>query len=112
VITKEGLMGVQSREEVKTLITHHFGIQKHELYVYRSQPKPFIVIFSEGRARDLVFAAGRLIDGPIELAFHSWILIALAVATSPPTMSDCVWRGSHNMLGAKRWQKKFSVMKP
>jgi hypothetical protein len=74
VITKEGLMGVQSREEVKTLITHHFGIQKHELYVYRSQPKPFIVIFSEGRARDLVFAAGRLIDGPIELAFHSWDL--------------------------------------
>jgi hypothetical protein len=47
-------------------------MRKHELYVYRSRPEPFIVIFSEVHARDLVFAAGRLIDGPIELSFHSW----------------------------------------
>jgi hypothetical protein len=54
------------------LIIHHFGIRKHELYVYRSHPKPFIVILSEGHGRDLVFATGRLVDGPIELSFHDW----------------------------------------
>jgi hypothetical protein len=71
VISNIGPMGIQSRDEVKTLIMHHFGIRKHELYVYRSCPEPFIVIFSKGHARDLVFAAGRLIDGPIELFFHA-----------------------------------------
>jgi hypothetical protein len=74
VIVDEGPLCVQSREEVKNLILLHFGIRKHELYVYRSHPKPFIVIFSKGRARDLVFAAGRLVDGPVELSFHSWEL--------------------------------------
>jgi hypothetical protein len=58
VITQEGPMGVQSREEVKTLIMHYFGIRKHELYVYRSRSESFIVIFSKGHARNLVFAAG------------------------------------------------------
>jgi hypothetical protein len=50
----------------------HFGIRKHELYVYQNRPEPFIVIFSECRARDLVFVAGRLVDGPVELSLHSW----------------------------------------
>jgi hypothetical protein len=33
-----------------------------------------LVIFSERRARDLVFAATRLIDGPVELRFKAWEL--------------------------------------
>jgi hypothetical protein len=49
---------------------HHFGVHKHELYVYCRQSEPFIVMFSEKCARDLVFAVGRLIEGPIELAFY------------------------------------------
>jgi hypothetical protein len=52
----------------------HFGIRKYELYVYRNRHEPFIVIFSESRARDLVFVAGRLVDGLVELSFHSWDL--------------------------------------
>jgi hypothetical protein len=53
-------------DEVQDLIFHHFGIRKHEFYVYRSLPAPFIVIFSEKHARDLVFGAGRIIEGPAE----------------------------------------------
>jgi hypothetical protein len=65
---------VQSKEEVKNLLKHHFGVRKHELYVYHSHPEPFIMVFSESHAHDLVFASGRLVDGPIELSFHSWDL--------------------------------------
>jgi hypothetical protein len=72
VIFDEGPLAVQSKEEVRNLIMHHFGIRKHELYVYRSHLEPFIVVFSEGHARDLVFVVGRLVDGPIELSFHAW----------------------------------------
>jgi hypothetical protein len=74
VISDEGPLAVQSREEVKDLIIQHFGIRKHELYVYRSHPEPFIIVFSEGRARDFVFATRRLVEGPTELSFHSWDL--------------------------------------
>jgi hypothetical protein len=74
VISDEGLLAVQSREEVKDLIIQHFDIRKHELYVYRSHPEPFIIVFSEGRARDFVFATRRLVEGPTELSFHSWDL--------------------------------------
>jgi hypothetical protein len=42
--------------------------------VYRSCPHRFILIFSEKKARDVVFAADRLIDGPVELSFSSWEL--------------------------------------
>jgi hypothetical protein len=66
VISDEGPLAVQSKEEVNNLIMHHFGIRKHELYVYHSHLEPFIIVFSEGHARDLVFAAGRLVDGPID----------------------------------------------
>jgi hypothetical protein len=64
VVVKElGSVGLRSCDEMKDCISHHFGIHKHEFYAYRSQPNPFIVIFFERRARDVVFAAGRLIDG-------------------------------------------------
>jgi hypothetical protein len=39
VVVDVGALGVQSREEVKDLIMHHFGVRKHELYVYHSQPR-------------------------------------------------------------------------
>jgi hypothetical protein len=74
VITEEGPMGIQSREEVKDVIWHQFGIRKHECYVYRNYPEPYIVIFPDSHDRDIVFAMGRAVDGPIILAFHSWDL--------------------------------------
>jgi hypothetical protein len=74
VITDEGPMAVRSREEVKDIIAHHFGVRKQEFFVYRIFREPFIAIFVESRARDVVFAAGRAIDGPIELGFHAWDL--------------------------------------
>jgi hypothetical protein len=36
VITEEGPRGAQSREEVKDIIFHTFGIRKHGFFVYRS----------------------------------------------------------------------------
>jgi hypothetical protein len=72
IITEEGPLSVQSREEVKDITLHHFDIRRHEFYVYRSYPEPFIAIFTECHARDVVFAAGRIVDGPIELSFHAW----------------------------------------
>jgi hypothetical protein len=72
VITEEGAMGVQSREEVKDILFHHFGIRKHECYVYRSFSEPFIAMFPDSHDRDVVFAAGRVADGPVGLAFHEW----------------------------------------
>jgi hypothetical protein len=74
VIIDEGAMGVQSQEEVKDIIHHHFGIRKHECYVYRSYPEPFIAVFSDSHDRDVVFAAAKAIDGPVVLAFHAWDL--------------------------------------
>jgi hypothetical protein len=64
VSRKKGQWGMRSCDELKTVITHHFGFSKHELLAYRSVPDPFVIIFSDRRARDLVFAAGRLIDAP------------------------------------------------
>jgi hypothetical protein len=74
VIMDEGPMAVRSREEVKDIIAHHFGVRKHEFFVYRSFPEPFIAIFAESHSRDVVFAAASAIDGPIELGFHAWDL--------------------------------------
>jgi hypothetical protein len=74
IVKEEGSLGLRSSEELKDLILHHFGIRKHEIYAYRSSPDPFIAIFSERRGRDLVFAAGRIIDGPVELRFRVWDL--------------------------------------
>jgi hypothetical protein len=72
VITDEGAMVIRSREEVKDLIQFSCGIRKHDFAIYRSTPEPFIAIFHEEHDRDIVFAAGRALDGPVELAFHEW----------------------------------------
>jgi hypothetical protein len=71
VIKDEGSLGVRSCEEMKDLIFHQFGIRKHEFFMHRSYPSPFITIFSERHARDIVFVVGRAIDGAIELRFCS-----------------------------------------
>jgi hypothetical protein len=73
-VKEEGPLALRSSEELKDLILHHFGNHKHEFYAYRSFPDPYIVIFSERSAQDLVFAVGRLIDGPVELRFKAWEL--------------------------------------
>jgi hypothetical protein len=65
-------MAIRSRGEVKDLIQFSCGIRKHDFAVYRSTPEPFIAIFHEEHDRDIVFAAGRALDGPVELAFHEW----------------------------------------
>jgi hypothetical protein len=74
IVKEEGSLGLRSSEELKDLILYHFDICKHELYAYRSYPDPFIIIFSNKRVRYLVFAAGRLFDGPMELRFKAWEL--------------------------------------
>jgi hypothetical protein len=74
LVKEEEPLGLRSCEELKEVIFHHFGIRKHEMYVYRSVPNPFVIIFSEQHAKDEVFAAGRLIDGAVELRFVAWEL--------------------------------------
>jgi hypothetical protein len=77
LVKEEGPLGLSSAEELREVIHHQFSIRKHELFAYRSHPDPFVVIFSEENSRDVVFTAGRVIDGPLELSFNSWDLDAL-----------------------------------
>jgi hypothetical protein len=85
IVKEEEPLGLRSTEELKDVIFHHFGICKHELYVYRSHPNPFIVIFPEMHDRDVVLAAGKIIEGPaIELRFHAWDLDEFGDRTSIP----------------------------
>lgn len=51
--TEEGPLGIATREEIKVAISLHYGIPKHEFYVYRSFPDPYIIIFNDRAARDL-----------------------------------------------------------
>jgi hypothetical protein len=67
-------MRVSTRDEVREIILQHFGIRKDQFYVTRSSPEPFIIYFHETHARDVVFAAGRVVEGPMELGFHAWDL--------------------------------------
>jgi hypothetical protein len=71
VVKEKGPLALRSGEELKEIIFHQFDIRKHEIYAYRSFPLPFIVIFLNRHARDVVFTVGRVIDGPIELRFHA-----------------------------------------
>jgi hypothetical protein len=70
VVKEVGALGISSAKDLKDILQQHFGIRNHELYIHRSLLQPFIVIFTERHARDVVFGAGRLIEGPIELLFH------------------------------------------
>jgi hypothetical protein len=74
VVTDEGPMGIQAKEEVKNIICHHFGIQELDFYVYHCSPESFIAFFYDTHDRDVVFVAGRVVDGPMELGFHAWDL--------------------------------------
>jgi hypothetical protein len=74
VVKEEGSLGLRSTEELKDIVCHHFNFRKHEFYAYRSYPHPFIIIFAERHAQDVVFAAGKIIDGPVELRFKGWEL--------------------------------------
>jgi hypothetical protein len=77
LVSEVGLLGLRSSEELKDMIFQHFGNNKHELYVYRSHPDPFLVLFPDRHSRDVVFAAGRVIDGPIEVKFKAWDIVSL-----------------------------------
>jgi hypothetical protein len=79
MITDVGPLDVCSREEVKDLIHFHFSIRKHEFMVYGSNPEPFTIVFQDSHDRDVIFVAGRVVDGPIELGFHEWDLDRSAV---------------------------------
>jgi hypothetical protein len=74
VITEEGPMGIQTREEVKDILLHHFGIRKHECYIYRSSLEPFVAIFLDAHDRYVVFVVEKVEDGPVVLAFRAWDL--------------------------------------
>jgi hypothetical protein len=54
------------------IIEHHFGLLRYEFNVICTNPEPFIILFSDRAARDLVFARDRVIDGPVQLRFHQW----------------------------------------
>jgi hypothetical protein len=56
MITEEGTMGGQSREEDNDIIFHQFGICKLDFQVFCSYPEPFIAIFTTAYDRDVVFA--------------------------------------------------------
>jgi hypothetical protein len=72
LVTKEGPLGVVSREEVVDIICHHFSLLRYEFHIFCSSPELFMVIFSKRAAYDLVFGRGRVADGPLDLRFHSW----------------------------------------
>jgi hypothetical protein len=72
VVADVGPMRVQTREEVKDIVLHQFGIRKLECYVYRSCPEPFIAVFPDSHDRDVVFAGEKAVDGPVELRFTEW----------------------------------------
>jgi hypothetical protein len=69
VVFEHGPLGLRSTKELKDLLFHHFGLHKHEWYVYHCNPAPFIIIFSKKHTCDVVFATRRVIEGPIELEF-------------------------------------------
>jgi hypothetical protein len=102
VITEEGPHNVYSREEVKDLIQHHLKIHKHEFSIYRSRLKPFIAIFHGTHARDVVFATGKVLDGPIELGFHAWDLDRFGDREIIPYQVRISLEGLPNMLGAMK----------
>jgi hypothetical protein len=72
LVKEVGLMAAASRTEVVDIIEHHFGFVRYEFHVIRSSPEPFVIIFSDCAARDIVFARGKVVDGPVELSFHPW----------------------------------------
>jgi hypothetical protein len=72
IITEEGARGVASKEEVVDIVEHHFGLLRYEFNVICTNLEPFIIIFSDRAARDLVFARGKVVDGSAELRFHLW----------------------------------------
>lgn len=72
MVTEVGALGLRSKDELKVVIFHHFGIRKHEFNFFRTIPEPFLVIFSEQEDRDLVFAKGTVIEGPYEFKFQFW----------------------------------------
>jgi hypothetical protein len=72
IVTEEGPRGVASKEDVVDIIEHHFGLLRYEFNVICTNPEPFIILFSDRAARDLVFARDRVIDGPVQLRFHQW----------------------------------------
>jgi hypothetical protein len=84
LVKEEGPLGVRSCKELKDIIFYQFGIHKHEIYVYHSRLETFIIIFSERHDRDVVFRAGRVIDGVVELSFSSWDVDALSDGTMIP----------------------------
>jgi hypothetical protein len=65
-------LGATFCEEVAEIIGHHFGMTRYEFHIFRSNHEPFIVLFSERAARDMVFARGRVSDGPVDLRFLPW----------------------------------------
>lgn len=72
LVTEHGALGVASKEELKDVIVHHFGVRRHEFQVFRGCPEPFLLLFSEQSHRDIVFAKGGIVEGPYEFRFHLW----------------------------------------
>jgi hypothetical protein len=72
LVTEEGSLGVASREEVDEIIGHQFDLLRYEFHVFRNTPEPFIVLFSDRAAIDVVFTRGKVSDGRVELRFHAW----------------------------------------
>jgi hypothetical protein len=54
------------------VIEHHFGLLRYEFHVIHTNLEPFIIIFSDSAARDVVFMRGRVTDGHVQLCFCSW----------------------------------------
>jgi hypothetical protein len=84
LVTEEGPLGVASHEEVAEIIGHHFDLLRYEFHVFHSHPESFIILFSECAARDIVFARGKISNGPVELRFHAWDVDHFAERTVMP----------------------------
>jgi hypothetical protein len=111
VITEEGPRAVQSKEEVKDIIALHFGISKHNFYVYRNSSEPFVAFFHDTHDRDVVFAAAKLLMAPLILSFMLRTWIGLVIEPSFHIMLDLISKASLTMLGTKTLPRKSCVMK-
>jgi hypothetical protein len=59
-------------------------MRPHEFYVFRNRPDLYVIIFSERRARDIIFDACRIMEDAVELRFSEWELDAFGGRSNVP----------------------------
>ncbi|KAL6641833.1 hypothetical protein ACP70R_020014 [Stipagrostis hirtigluma subsp. patula] len=72
LVTEEGRLRVESRDEVAEALSRFFGIRLFDFKVYRHRPEPFLLMFSDRRVKEMV-EEHRVLDwGDFTFRFHPW----------------------------------------